>query len=69
MFAIAARTARAVVAWPVSSQHVARRNALVATTALAQLRREREEVEEFLDQLAASRALGPTTLEIAVRMA
>jgi hypothetical protein len=35
--------------WPVESQQRARRNALVASTELAQLRPERNEVEEFLD--------------------
>jgi hypothetical protein len=35
--------------WPVESQQRARRNALVASTELAQLRHERNEVEEFLD--------------------
>ncbi|HEY0952908.1 hypothetical protein [Nocardioides sp.] len=34
--------------WPVDSQLVARRNAMVASTALAQRRAEREEVEEYL---------------------
>lgn len=38
----------AVGRWHISSQHRARRNALVAATALAQRRRERLEVEEFL---------------------
>jgi hypothetical protein len=37
-----------VTAWHVASQHRARRNALVASTALAQQRRERDEIEEFL---------------------
>jgi hypothetical protein len=39
---------RPVLGWPVGSQHQSRRNALVASTALAQLRQERREVEEFL---------------------
>lgn len=43
-----------VAAWHVTSQQHARRNALVASTALAQCRRERVEVEEFL----AARARG-----------
>jgi hypothetical protein len=34
--------------WHVSSQHIARRNALVAATLLADRRRERIDVEEFL---------------------
>jgi hypothetical protein len=39
--------------WHVASQHHARRNALVASTALAQQRRERDEVEQFLAAHAA----------------
>lgn len=38
----------AVRRWPVESQQGARRNAMVASTALAQRRAESEEVEEFL---------------------
>lgn len=34
--------------WPVNSQHGSRRNAMIATTALAQRRAEREDVERFL---------------------
>ncbi len=34
--------------WPVEAQLVARRNAMIASTALAERRAEREEVEEFL---------------------
>jgi hypothetical protein len=37
--------------WHVRSQHEARRNALLASTALAQRRRERVEVEDFLRRL------------------
>lgn len=39
--------------WPVTSQQHARRNALVASTALTQRRREAEDVEEFLARHAA----------------
>jgi hypothetical protein len=39
--------------WHVTSQHRACRNALVASTALAQQRRERDDVEEFLAAHAA----------------
>ena len=39
----------ALTRWPVESQQRARRNALTATTALTQLRHERDEVEEFLE--------------------
>jgi len=38
----------AVAAWPVASQQQARRNALLASTALTDRRRERLEVEDFL---------------------
>ncbi|MGH3361607.1 MAG: hypothetical protein ACRDOM_04035 [Nocardioides sp.] len=40
--------ARNLAEWPVRSQQVARRNALVASTALVERRRQHEEVEEFL---------------------
>ncbi len=55
--------------WPVRSQQVARRNAMVACTALADRRRELEDVEEFLARHAETRAAGPATLEVAVRQA
>jgi hypothetical protein len=42
------RAVDAVRGWPVASQQRARRNALVASTALTQRRRELVEVEEFL---------------------
>ncbi|MEP7089681.1 MAG: hypothetical protein ABI776_06175 [Nocardioidaceae bacterium] len=42
------RLIEAAASWPVTSQHQARRNALVASTALAEQRRERIDVEEFL---------------------
>jgi hypothetical protein len=42
------RTVHAVRHWPVESQQRARRNALVASTALAQRRAELDDVEEFL---------------------
>jgi len=42
------RLLRAVVDWPLASQHTARRNALVASTALTQRRRELRDVEQFL---------------------
>ena len=49
------RLARSLLGWPVETQLGSRRNALVASTALAQLRREREHVEEFLAASAARR--------------
>jgi hypothetical protein len=42
-----------VRSWPVDSQLGARRNAMVASTALAARRAERTDVEEFLTALAA----------------
>ncbi len=50
--------------WPVESQLRARRNAMIASTALAQRRAELEDVEEFL----TSRG-GPSTPEAAARAA
>lgn len=47
---------RSVLTWPVDSQQTARRNALVAATALARLRHERVEVERFLDAHARHRS-------------
>lgn len=47
------QVAGAVTSWPVESQLAARRNAMVAATALAARRAEREDVEEFLAALAA----------------
>lgn len=41
--------ATTVLGWPVGSQQRARRNALVATTALTRQRIERDEVERFLE--------------------
>jgi len=42
---------RAVARWHLTSQYGARRNALLACTALAQRRRERDDVEELLADL------------------
>lgn len=39
--------------WAVDSQQAARRNAMVASTALAQRRAEREDVEDFFARLLA----------------
>ncbi len=55
------RLVRSALSWPVQSQQGSRRNALVASTALTQRRRERDEVEEFL----AARALA--TLAVAAQ--
>lgn len=55
---------RGIVAWPVASQQVARRNALVAATTCADRRREREEVEQFLLLRSAPAAPARTTAEV-----
>jgi len=47
-----AELVRSVLEWPVRTQQRSRRNALVASTALAQRRRERHEVEQFLQARA-----------------
>lgn len=52
------RLVSAAAQWHVTSQHQARRNALVASTALTQRRRELTDVEEFLTEHAA-RAASP----------
>ncbi len=44
---------KALKNWPVTSQQAARRNALVASTALTRLRGERDEVDAFLAAAAA----------------
>ena len=44
---------RSVLGWPVETQLGSRRNAMVASSALTELRREREEVEDFLEAHAA----------------
>ena len=49
------RSVDAVRRWPVESQLQARRNAMIASTALAQRRAELDEVEEYL----AARAGAP----------
>lgn len=48
-----------VLGWPVASQQTARRNALVAATALAQRRAERQDVEAFLEAHARRRSARP----------
>ncbi len=50
-----------VTRWPVESQQRARRNAMIASTALAQRRAETDEVEEFLASLTGSRGGTPAT--------
>jgi hypothetical protein len=51
---------RRIATWHVTSQQQARRNALVASTALTQRRRELLDVEEFLAEHAARR--GPAAV-------
>lgn len=50
------RPADAVRRWSVDSHLGARRNAMIASTALAQRRAERDEVEEFLAALGEAPA-------------
>jgi hypothetical protein len=47
------RLLHSAAGWHVTSQQQSRRNALVASTALVQRRREQAEVDEFLALLAA----------------
>jgi hypothetical protein len=54
----------AVRRWPVESQLQARRNAMIAATALAQRRAELDEVEEFLAAIG-----GAPVREVAARAA
>ena len=44
--------------WPVTSPNVSRRNAQRAAIACAQRRRERERVEQYLDELPPARSSG-----------
>ena len=56
-----------LLTWPVESQQTARLNALVASTALAQLRHERAEVERFLEEHARRRTTSPVDRRIAAQ--
>ena len=49
------RLGQAIAEWPVASQQEARRNAMIALTACARRRAEREEVASYLAALSASR--------------
>ena len=52
--------------WSVASQQRARRNAMIASTALAQRRAEMNEVEDFLASLnAAARTHGHSARQVA----
>jgi hypothetical protein len=55
--------------WPVESQQQARRNAMIASTALAQRRAEREDVEEFFAALGKDTVSAPPVLTPASRAA
>jgi len=57
---IARSLVRRATSWPLDSQHVARRNALVALSVLADRRQERLEVEEFLARHLAPRSADDT---------
>jgi hypothetical protein len=48
-------------AWPVESQQVARRNAMIACTALAARRAEREDVDDYLAARGAAPVLEPVS--------
>ncbi len=52
------RLVSAAATWHVTSQQQARRNALVASTALTQRRRELRDVEDFLAEHAARTTSG-----------
>ena len=54
---------RPLAQWAESSQRHACRNAMVASTAIATTRRERDEVQEYVDTLIArrSRRVGPAS--------
>jgi hypothetical protein len=69
MIRTARRLTGVVTGWPVRTQQVARRNAMVAGTALAERRREREEVEAFLAQHHAARGSATQRLRAGVRPA
>ena len=58
---------RSLLSWPVESQQTARRNALIASTALAQLNHERAEVERFLEEHARRRTASPAEQRVAAR--
>jgi len=58
------RLVSAAAQWHVTTQQHARRNALVASTALAQRRMERLDVEEFLTALNAAGQPGAPFIEV-----
>lgn len=54
------RPLQTMASWHVESHYGSRRNALVASTALAKSRHERMEVEEFLERYLAKRKASRT---------
>lgn len=50
--------------WPVASQQQARRNAMIASTACAQRRAEREEVADFLEARYNARYSAPDSAPV-----
>ncbi|WP_183101414.1 hypothetical protein [Nocardioides pelophilus] len=66
-----ARLGRAVAEWPVASQQHSRRNAMIALTACADRRAEREEVAAYLAERRAqpeeATSLATVEHEVAVR--
>ena len=52
---VVGRVVRAARTWPVESQQRSRRNAMIASTALAQRRAELIEVEDYLTSLGRAR--------------
>jgi hypothetical protein len=61
------RLVNAAAQWHVTSQQHARRNALVASTALTARRQEQREVEDFLAELEARREAGRLPAQRAAR--
>jgi hypothetical protein len=61
------RAVNTVNVWALASQHQARRNAMIASTRLAQRRAERIDVEEFLARAADRRAADGTSPAPAAR--
>lgn len=56
MWRAARPTIQGLIRWHVHSQQMARRNAMIASTALAERRRERIEVDEFLHSYLEQRS-------------
>ncbi|MCW2768426.1 hypothetical protein [Nocardioides sp.] len=65
MFGSSLRFVTYVRAWPAESQQQGRRNAMIASTALAQRRAEREDVEEFFAVLGKDTVATPVLPAVA----